>query len=119
MNDSTTTIEALKQRMDSFVEQRDWHQFHNPKNLTMALAVETAELMEHFLWVESSNAVKQLEKNRDMVEQEIADIVSYLLAFCSDYNIDITQVFERKMKLNEEKYTVEKCREITKTRTEL
>ncbi len=118
MNDKTTTIEDLKQSMRSFVEERNWQQFHTPKNITMALAVEAAELMEHFMWVDSSKAPLLLEKNRDMVEQEVADIASYLLSLCVHYDIDLAQAFERKKKLNEEKYSLEKSKALTKAHTE-
>ncbi len=120
MNDSTTTVETLKNRMKTFVEERDWQQFHTPKNLVMALAVETAELMEHFMWTDQAKAAQYLEKNRDAVEQEVADVASYLLSLCSFYDIDLARAFERKMKLNKEgKYTLEKSKEVTKKLTDI
>ena len=119
MDDSTTTIDTLKKSMRSFVDERDWKQFHTPKNISMALAVEAAELMEHFMWVDSSKDEKQLEINRDMVEQEVADIAAYLLSLCTYYDIDLTQAFERKKKLNEKKYSLEKSKAFTKKFTSL
>ena len=119
MDDTTTTIDTLKKSMRSFVEERDWQQFHTPKNLSMALAVEAAELMEHFMWIDSSKAEKQLEINRDMVEQEVADVASYLLSLCDHYNIDLTKAFERKKKLNEQKYPLDKSKALTKALTDL
>lgn len=119
MNDTTTTIDSLKKSVYSFVDERDWQQFHTPKNISMALAVEAAELMDHFMWVDSSKAAKQLEVNRDLVKQEVANIASYLLSFCTYYNIDLSQALERKKKLNEQKYPLEKSKALTKKLTEL
>ena len=119
MNDSSTTISDLKKSMLKFVKERDWSQFHTPKNLAMALSQEASELLELFIWVESSKAEKHLEKNREAVEQEVADVFSYLLSFCSQNNIDLSAAFERKLALNREKYPINKSNELVKKYTEL
>lgn len=110
MTDQTTTLQTLKDFMVAFGDERDWGQFHTPKNLSMALAAEAAELMELFMWIESRASSEELEKNRVDVEHEVADILSNLLLFCGRHNIDITAAFERKMKINALKYPVNKAK---------
>lgn len=113
MNDSTATIEDLKKRVHSFIDERDWRQFHTPKNVSMALAVEAAELMEFFMWHTGEESVQTLEKKREVIEQEVADIASYLLSLCVHYNIDLASAMERKELLNARKYPVEKSKGIS------
>ncbi len=115
MNDSTTTIDSLKKNVRSFIEERDWQKFQTPKNVTMALSVEVAELMEFFMWDTSQGSVQKLDEKREAVEMEVADIASYLLTLCTYYNIDLTKAMERKAKLNADKYTLEKSKEISGT----
>ncbi len=119
MNDSTTTIDTLKKHVRSFIEERDWSQFHTPKNITMALSVEAAELMELFMWLDSAQSVQELEKRREAVEQEVADVASYLLSLCTYYKIDLAQAMERKTKLNALKYPIEKSKSISKKYSDL
>ena len=113
MTDQTTTVEQLKEKIRTFTDARDWGQFHTPKNLSMALAAEGAELMELFMWVESNLSKEELEKKREDVEHEVADIAAYLFIFCSRYNIDLTAAFDRKMRINALKYPVEKSKGIS------
>ena len=112
MSDSTTTISELRQLVNSFVEERDWHQFHSPKNLSMAMAIEAAELMEHFQWltIEQSRDTKiQPEKLHDIGE-ELADVLCYALAMANSLEIDISQVVQKKMEKNRLKYPAETFR---------
>ena len=104
MDDSTTTIRQLKDVVTQFTDERDWEQFHTPKNLSMSIAIEAAELMEHFQWtrpgeVEGFDEAKKLE-----VSEELADVVSYCIAFANTMDIDIAQAFEHKMARNRKKY---------------
>ena len=108
MDDSTTTIQQLKDVVAQFAEQRDWEQFHTPKNLSMSIAIEAAELMEHFQWVrpgevEAFDTAKKVE-----IGEELADVVSYCLAFASTMDIDVAAALEHKMARNREKYPAEK-----------
>ena len=120
MTDQKTTLAELKAFMKAFVDERDWGQFHSPKNLSMALAVEAAELMEHFLWVEGNKAsADAFEKKREEIEHEVADVFALLLALCNQNNIDLSAAYERKMKLNGEKYPVEKSKGSSAKYTEL
>ena len=110
--DSTTVVAALKDAMGRFVAERDWNQFHSPKNLVMALAAEAAELMEHFLWIDNdaSRAVLNDPATLEQVADEIADVTGVVLALCNALNLDLSDIVARKMAKNELKYPVEKCR---------
>jgi dCTP diphosphatase len=107
--DSHATLESLKQKIKQFVDERDWAQFHSPKNLSMLLSVEAAELMEIFLW-SMTDSEKRLEQKRIEVEHELADIAFSLLNFCARYNIDLSTALERKLVLNAQKYPIEKSK---------
>ncbi len=100
----TPTLAAIR----AFCEERDWRQFHNPKDLTGALSIEVAELMEIFLWKDIKEIPQVLETRRSEIESEIADIAVYL-----------TAVIHRKLEENREKYPVEKSRGNAKKYTEL
>jgi len=110
MNDTHVTLQQLKSRMAEFVHERDWEQFHTPKNLSMALAVEASELMELFQWVDTNGSLELLRTQREKVEQELADVLAYTLAFANACNIDLTDAFMRKLVLNAAKYPVEKAK---------
>ncbi len=106
--DRATTIQELKDTVQAFVRERDWERFHSPKNLSMALAAEAAELMEHFLWdtLEASEETARKEE----VADELADILLYLLEFANMTGIDISDAVASKVKKNAEKYPVEKAK---------
>ena len=110
MPDTTTTIQELKDKVNKFVKDRDWEQFHNPKSLSMSIAIEAAELMEKFQWVDNAVSNVELEKHRIEVENEIADIMAYIISLCNQNNIDLSKAIESKLKLNEQKYPIEKCK---------
>jgi NTP pyrophosphatase (non-canonical NTP hydrolase) len=112
MPDHTTTIATLREAMRSFVAQRHWEQFHSPKNLAMALAAEAAEVMEHFLWMENaeSRGVVRDPARLEQVADEIADVLGVCLALCNALDLDLSDVFLRKMSKNVLKYPVEKAR---------
>ena len=121
LTDSTTTVAELKIRVLAFVRERDWEQFHSPKNLSMALAAEAGELMEHFLWTtpEQSVAVVQDPAKRRKIEDELADVVIYALEFANIAGMDVAGAIERKMADNARKYPVEKSRGRSDKYTEL
>jgi len=110
MADTTTTIESLKNDVKKFTEERDWQQFHSPKNLSMAIASESAELMDLFLWCEKEESYEILEKRRQEVEDEVADIAHLVLAFCVRYNIDLSKAMVHKRIEWTRKYPVEKSK---------
>lgn len=106
--DEKTTLAELKTAVTEFVRERDWERFHSPKNLSMALAAEAGELMEHFLWQnleESSDTAR-----REEVADELADIVIYAIEFANIAEIDLSTAIAAKMKKNAMKYPVEKAR---------
>ena len=110
MPDNKTTIHELKIIVESFVDEREWKQFHSPKNLAMSLSIEAAELMEIFQWLSLDQAqdVMKANETRDNAIDEIADILIYALAFCNRNKIDITDAIKKKMEKNIRKYPVEK-----------
>jgi NTP pyrophosphatase (non-canonical NTP hydrolase) len=111
MTDATATLADLKGLMSKFVSDRDWDQFHAPKNLAMALAAEAAELMEHFLWIDL-DASRQLVHGpeRGAIADEMADVLGVVLALSNAIGLDLAAAFEAKMGRNELKYPVEKAR---------
>lgn len=121
MSDRATTVAELRERVLAFVRERDWEQFHAPKNLSMALAAETGELMEHFLWMspEQSRTVVQDAAKRHKIEEEIADVVIYALEFANMTGIDVAVAIERKLVVNAKKYPVEKAKGRSDKYTEL
>jgi len=112
LTDSQTTLSDLKTRILAFARERDWEQFHAPKNLSMALAAEAGELMEHFLWVgaEASGEIVRNPAKKGKIEEELADVVIYALEFANVTGIDLSAAIERKMAANALKYPVEKAR---------
>ena len=106
MTDSRTTIAELREIVEQFVDQRDWHQFHAPKNLAMSLSIEAAELMEHFQWLtaEQSRAVAGQEDKLAAVAEELADVLCYVLAMANELGLDLATALRDKMGKNEQKY---------------
>ena len=106
MNDNDTVINDLKRNVENFVDEREWRQFHNPKNLSMSIAIESAELMELFQWLSKKESIKAMSsgKLRRNAIDEISDVFIYLIAFCNENDIDINQAIDQKMKKNKKKY---------------
>lgn len=118
MQDSSATIEELKKRAQTFINERDWDQFHTLKNLTMNLTREASELMELFLWCEGSASQEMFAEKRQQIEEEAADVLFGLLCFCNKANIDLSSVFEHKLKLAAQKYPIEKSKGSSKKYTD-
>jgi NTP pyrophosphatase (non-canonical NTP hydrolase) len=112
MADDTTTVSVLREAVRQFAAERAWAPFHSPKNLAMGLAVEAAELMEHFLWVdcEASRTVGRDEKKRGAIADEVADVACHLLNMCNALEIDLSEAVQAKLIKNALKYPVEKYR---------
>ena len=112
MNDAEITIDQLKTLVESFVAERDWAQFHNPKNLSMALAIEASELMDLFKWMAPDQCERNMSKNgiRSEAKDELADILIYAIAFANRNKIDITTAVRVKMEKNEKKYPADRFR---------
>lgn len=116
--DASCTVGELKRAVRNFVAERDWERFHAPKNLSMALAAEAGELLEHFLWCgpEASHERARLEAG---VAEELADVVLYALQLANVAEIDLSEAIRKKMERNAEKYPVEKARGNSLKYTEL
>jgi dCTP diphosphatase len=106
VNDQSTTIAELRKLVADFVAERDWNQFHSPKNLAMSLAIEAAEFMEHFQWltVEQSRAVASDARKLSEVSDELADVLCYALALANELQIDVADAVCNKMVKNAKKY---------------
>src|SRR6188472_1748308 len=104
--DSSTTVAELRRLIADFVAERDWSQFHSPKNVSMALAIEAAELMEHFQWltIEESREIPQDPAKLAEVAEEIADVVGYSMALANELGIDLATTMRAKMIKNAIKY---------------
>ena len=103
-------FEDLHARIRAFVAERDWDQFHNPKNLAMALVAEAGELVEHFQWLTPEQADALSPETLAEVEHEIADVLIFLVELADRLKIDPLAAAERKLALNAQKYPVEKAR---------
>ena len=112
MRDSNTTVAELIKLVDDFVAERKWEPFHDPKNLSASIAIEAAELMEHFQWLRSDELEAITNDARAMPEirEELADIMAYVLSFASTMKIDVASALEDKMRKNAVKYPSEKYR---------
>ena len=110
MPDATTTIADLREAWRQFIAERDWETFHSPKNLAMGLAVEAAELMEHFLWVENeeSRSVAHDPARLVQVADEMADVAGFLFCLCNVLGVDLSDAVAAKMAKNALKYPAEK-----------
>ena len=110
MSDKKTTLSELKELIDSFADERNWKQFHSPKNLSMSISIEAAELMEIFQWLslEEAKDIMESGSKRDDAIDEIADVIIYAFAFCVRNNIDISNAIRQKMEKNNKKYPVDK-----------
>lgn len=98
-----TDLEELREAIVQFTQERDWDQFHNGKDLALALSIEAAELNEAFLWKQAE------EVNVEKVKEELADIFNYAILIADKYDLDIKQIVMDKLKRNAEKYPVEKA----------
>jgi len=108
----STELESIKQQLRKFAQERDWDQFHSPKNFSMALIVECAELVEHFQWLTDEQSKRLPEETLDEVSLEMADIMIYLIRLADKLDVDLIDVVNRKMELNAIKYPVEKSKDL-------
>jgi len=104
------SLEELRRRLAEFAEKRDWDQFHNPKNLAMALAGEAGELIEHFQWLTPEQAARLSKATREEVALECADVLLFLLRLCDKLDIDLAAAARKKLVINAKKYPVRKSR---------
>lgn len=107
MSDSIAELTAKIQR---FVDARDWRQFHNPKDLSIAVAAEAGELMQHFVWQQPDQVDARVDARRDEIASEIADVGILLFELADNLGFSLGEVMERKLQSNEKRYPVEKSR---------
>jgi len=112
-------INELQQTLRQFARERDWEQFHTPKNLAAALSVEAAELLEHFQWLTDEQSRSIPAEKRSVIGQEIADVFLYLLQLSDKLEVDILAVARNKIQLNGAKYPVDKAKGSMRKYTEL
>ena len=103
-------LEQLKEQLRQFVAERDWQQYHSPKNLSMALIAEAAELVEHFQWLTEEQSANLSPEKLAEVELELADIQIYLVELADKLQLDLMAAVEKKIALNTKKYPAEKVR---------
>ena len=115
---SVDTLEHIKDRLRDFATERDWDQFHSPKNLAMALIVEVAELVEHFQWMKEEESASLSPDKLEEIEQELADIQIYLIRIADVLNIELISAVDKKIQLNADKYPVEKVQGSSKKYSE-
>ncbi len=112
-------LKQLNKEVTRFVEERDWNQFHSPKNLSMALIVEAAELVEHFQWLQSEESDMLTEGKRDEVAEELSDILIYTVRLADRMGVDLELATRNKLEKNRRKYPVNKARGSSSKYTEL
>lgn len=110
LNDSKVTVKELRDFMKQFVAERDWTQFHTPKNLSMSIAVEAAELMEKFQFVSNEESVELAQSHKKEIAHELCDVFAYLLSFANAADIDLSSYYMEKMALNAKKYPADAAR---------
>ncbi|MFV8817132.1 nucleotide pyrophosphohydrolase [Haliea sp. E17] len=103
-------VEDIAKELRRFASERDWEQFHSPKNIVMALGVEAAELMEIFQWLSEEQSFSLSDEQRRQVEEEAGDVLNYLIRLCDLLNIDLLQAARDKIKVNAEKYPVDQAK---------
>jgi len=104
------TLDDLNRRLKQFAQERDWEQFHSPKNLAMALAGEVGELLEHFQWLTQAQSLELTPEKKGQVALELADILIYTLRCAERLGIDLVGAAYRKVALNESRYPVQRVR---------
>lgn len=109
-------LEVLRKKIAEFIDDRDWSQFHDPKNLAISLQLEASEVLELFQWTKDN----QLKAGKESgIADELADVFYWTILLANHYNIDLTEALEKKMAQNEEKYPVEKSKGKANKYTEL
>ena len=114
----SSDLQSLKDRLRRFAEDRDWDKFHSPKNLAMALIVEAGELVEHFQWLTEDQSKRISKDELDKIEQELADILLYLVRLADKLDISLYDAVNKKISMNQTRYPAEQVRGSSKKYTE-
>jgi dCTP diphosphatase len=115
----TPSLLTLRNDLRKFAADRDWNQFHSPKNLAIALSVEAAELLEHFQWMPEAESAALATEQQAKVREEVADVLLYLIRMADKLGIDLLAAASEKIALNAKKYPIEKARGSSKKYTAL
>ena len=113
------SIESLRQLITKFRDDRDWKQFHNPKDLAISLTLEAAEVLEHFQWKNQDQIDERVKTHFEEIQDEIADVSIYLIELCDILDIQLDEAIKKKMEKNAAKYPVEKSKRNAKKYSEL
>lgn len=111
---ANTTIKQLTQLALDFRDERDWKQFHNPKDVALSLMLEVAELVEIMQWKNGRELAEHLASQREHLGQELSDVLYWVLVLANDLEVDLAKAFREKLRHNAEKYPVEKARGVAK-----
>ena len=111
-------IKSIQKKIRDFRDERDWMQFHNPKDMATAISIEASELLELFLWKTSAESAQVAERKKEQVSDEIADIAAYLFELADNLNIDLISAMEAKLAKNAAKYPAAQVRGSSKKYTE-
>ncbi len=112
-------IEQLQEMVVRFRDDRDWKQFHNPKDLAISLVLEAGELLEHFQWKNKDEMMARVQTHREEIGEELADVLYWVLLLSNDLEINISEAFARKLEKNGAKYPIDKSKGSHKKYTEL
>ena len=113
------SLSVLRTELRRFAAERDWDQFHSPKNLAISLSIEAAELLEHFQWLSEEHSRRLAQTKIRKLSEEMADVFIYLLRLADKLNVDLVLAAQRKMRLNARRYPTAKSKGISKKYTEL
>lgn len=103
-------IKRLTEKIKKFRDERDWKQFHNPKDVALSLVLEAAEVLEHFQWKNQKEIEEYIKTNKENIGEELADVLYWILLMCNDLEINISEALEKKIKKNERKYPINKAK---------
>jgi NTP pyrophosphatase (non-canonical NTP hydrolase) len=115
---TSESLQKLSEQLRQFAAERDWEQFHSPKNLAMALSVEVAEIAEHFQWLTEPQSRELDAARKAEVEQELADALIYLVRLADQLQIDLLEAAQRKLAVNEARYPADQVRGSARKYTE-
>jgi dCTP diphosphatase len=111
-------LTLIQQKIRAFRDERDWMQFHNPKNLAISISIEAAELLEHFQWKNYQESEKHAVEAKDQIADEVADVALYLFELCDNLKIDLEAAIHRKLEKNAAKYPASQTRGSAKKYTD-
>jgi len=114
-----TDLQKLQKQIVEFRDERDWKQFHNPKDEAISLVLEATELLEHFQWKSEKEITEHMGANKSDVADELADVFYWVLLIANDFDINLAEALDKKMKKNTAKYPVEKAKGNHKKYSEL